>query len=184
MSCQLNAALCCLQLGLWSEAVSACNEVLQRDSGNLKAHYRRAQALLRLRQLKEAQRSLHLLLKLDPENAAARRLLDEVKRRRGVDAQRSKEKVKQVVQAACAEELLSNGRDAERDWHFHDMPSMHSTSYLTQEDRKTMDHRLASDPELRDTLKERARKNALQRTMEEYDMTEEEAREVLERGCL
>jgi tetratricopeptide (TPR) repeat protein len=57
-ACALNLASCCLQQGKHARAVGLCDEVLREDASNVKALYRRGQALQGLGKLRGAERDL------------------------------------------------------------------------------------------------------------------------------
>lgn len=73
--CYLNAAQCWLKMGSWRDAADLCKTVLEEDPSNLKALYRRAQALRELAQYREAEEHLTRLLESDAENREAQKLL-------------------------------------------------------------------------------------------------------------
>uniref|UniRef100_H3A8Q6 Translocase of outer mitochondrial membrane 34 n=1 Tax=Latimeria chalumnae TaxID=7897 RepID=H3A8Q6_LATCH len=73
-------ALCYLSLKQYQDAVKDCTEALRLDSGNVKAFYRRAQALKEMKDYKTGIADLHTLLKIEPKNSAAQKLLQELNR--------------------------------------------------------------------------------------------------------
>ncbi|KFV49782.1 Mitochondrial import receptor subunit TOM34, partial [Tyto alba] len=75
-----NRALCYLTLKQYKEAVQDCSEALRLDSKNVKALYRRAQALKELKDYKSSIDDIKSLLKTEPKNTAALRLLQELNR--------------------------------------------------------------------------------------------------------
>ncbi|KFP26245.1 Mitochondrial import receptor subunit TOM34, partial [Colius striatus] len=75
-----NRALCYLSLKQYKEAVQDCTEALRLDPKNVKALYRRAQALKELKDYKSSIADVKSLLKIEPKNTAALRLLQELKR--------------------------------------------------------------------------------------------------------
>ncbi|OXB70467.1 UNVERIFIED_CONTAM: hypothetical protein H355_009357 [Colinus virginianus] len=75
-----NRALCYLTLKQHKEAVQDCTEALQLDPKNVKAFYRRAQALKELKDYKSSIADINSLLKIEPKNTAALRLLQELNR--------------------------------------------------------------------------------------------------------
>ncbi|NXH10747.1 TOM34 protein, partial [Bucco capensis] len=75
-----NRALCYLTLKQYKEAVQDCTEALRLDPENVKALYRRAQALKELKDYKSGIADLKSLLKTEPKNTAALRLLQELNR--------------------------------------------------------------------------------------------------------
>ncbi|XP_064023817.1 mitochondrial import receptor subunit TOM34 [Pogoniulus pusillus] len=75
-----NRALCYLSLKQYKEAVQDCTEALSLDPKNVKALYRRAQALKELKDYKSSIADIKSLLKTEPKNTAALRLLQELNR--------------------------------------------------------------------------------------------------------
>ncbi|NXJ00591.1 TOM34 protein, partial [Psophia crepitans] len=75
-----NRALCYLTLKQYKEAVQDCTEALRLDPKNVKALYRRAQALKELQDYKLSIADIKSLLKIEPKNTAALRLLQELNR--------------------------------------------------------------------------------------------------------
>jgi len=77
--CQLNKAACHLRLKQNAEAKKACEEVLKSEASNVKAIFRRAQALLGLAEFGDCLRDVKRLLELDPQNREARMLLKQAR---------------------------------------------------------------------------------------------------------
>ncbi|NXE40112.1 TOM34 protein, partial [Ptilorrhoa leucosticta] len=75
-----NRALCYLTLKQYKEAAQDCTEALKLDPKNVKALYRRAQALKELKDYKSSIADIKSLLKTEPKNTAALRLLQELNR--------------------------------------------------------------------------------------------------------
>ncbi|RLV98732.1 hypothetical protein DV515_00010378 [Chloebia gouldiae] len=75
-----NRALCFLTLKQYKEAAQDCTEALKLDPKNVKALYRRAQALKELKDYKSSIADIKSLLKTEPKNTAALRLLQELNR--------------------------------------------------------------------------------------------------------
>ncbi|XP_067230141.1 mitochondrial import receptor subunit TOM34 [Chanodichthys erythropterus] len=75
-----NRALCYLSLKMYKEAISDCDEALLLDSANIKGFYRRAQAYKELKNKKSCIEDLNNVLKIEPNNAAAQKLLHEVQK--------------------------------------------------------------------------------------------------------
>ncbi|NWV44167.1 TOM34 protein, partial [Grantiella picta] len=75
-----NRALCYLTLKQYKEAAQDCTEALKLDPKNVKALYRRAQALKELKDYKSSIADIKSLLKTEPKNTAALRLLQELSR--------------------------------------------------------------------------------------------------------
>ncbi|KAL8259995.1 hypothetical protein R6Q59_027948 [Mikania micrantha] len=68
ISCNLNNAACKLKLRDYKQAVKFCTKVLDADSKNVKALYRRAQACIQLVDLDLAEMDIKKALGLDPDN--------------------------------------------------------------------------------------------------------------------
>ncbi|XP_041944111.1 mitochondrial import receptor subunit TOM34 [Alosa sapidissima] len=73
-----NRALCYNALKKYKEAVKDCSEALGLDAANIKALYRRAQANKELKENKACIEDLNILLKIEPQNTAAQKLLLDV----------------------------------------------------------------------------------------------------------
>lgn len=67
-SCDLNLSAAHLKVGRPVDARRAADKILDSDSGNLKALYRRAQAYMATSDWVEAERDIRVGLQLDPEN--------------------------------------------------------------------------------------------------------------------
>ncbi|OEL34485.1 Peptidyl-prolyl cis-trans isomerase FKBP62 [Dichanthelium oligosanthes] len=68
VSCWLNHATCCLKLKDFARAISLCSKVLEIESCNVKALYRRAQAYAESYDLESAKTDVLKVLELDPNN--------------------------------------------------------------------------------------------------------------------
>ncbi|CAK7348930.1 unnamed protein product [Dovyalis caffra] len=68
ISCKLNNAACKLKLKDYKEAEKLCTKVLELDSKNVKALYRRAQAYMQLVDLDLAEMDIKKALEIDPDN--------------------------------------------------------------------------------------------------------------------
>ncbi|KAH9603664.1 hypothetical protein KSS87_009240 [Heliosperma pusillum] len=68
ISCNLNNAACKLKLKEYRQAEKLCTKVLEMDSTNVKALYRRAQAYIHLADLELAELDIKKALEIDPEN--------------------------------------------------------------------------------------------------------------------
>ncbi|XP_056293624.1 mitochondrial import receptor subunit TOM34 [Pseudoliparis swirei] len=77
-----NRALCFLSVKQYRDAVRDCDEALLMDSGNIKALYRRAQALLELKDIKGCEENLNTLLQVEPKNVAAMKMMEEVQNKK------------------------------------------------------------------------------------------------------
>ncbi|XP_038899656.1 peptidyl-prolyl cis-trans isomerase FKBP62-like [Benincasa hispida] len=68
VACNLNNAACKLKLKLYNEAEKLCTKVLELESSNVKALYRRAQAYIELADLDLAEFDIKKALDIDPNN--------------------------------------------------------------------------------------------------------------------
>ncbi|KAM3189832.1 hypothetical protein ACQJBY_068222 [Aegilops geniculata] len=68
ITCNLNNAACKLKLKDYKQAEKLCTKVLELDSQNVKALYRRAQAYTQLADLELAEVDIKKALEIDPEN--------------------------------------------------------------------------------------------------------------------
>lgn len=68
VSCNLNNAACKLKLKAYKEAEKLCTKVLEMESMNVKALYRRAQAYINLADLELAEFDIKKALEIDPDN--------------------------------------------------------------------------------------------------------------------
>ncbi|XP_042515821.1 peptidyl-prolyl cis-trans isomerase FKBP62-like isoform X2 [Macadamia integrifolia] len=67
-TCNLNNAACKLKLKDYKEAEKLCTKVLDIESGNVKALYRRAQAYIQMADLELAELDIKKALEIDPNN--------------------------------------------------------------------------------------------------------------------
>jgi len=72
VSCNLNHAACCLKLKDFKEAVKLCSKVLELESQNVKALYRRAQAYIETADLDLAEFDIKRALEIEPQNREVR----------------------------------------------------------------------------------------------------------------
>ena len=68
-----NCAMCSVKSEEWSAAVEAASEVIQRQSDNVKALYRRGLSYHKLKNHDKAKKDLVACLKADPTNASAKK---------------------------------------------------------------------------------------------------------------
>lgn len=67
-TCNLNNAACKLKLKDYKQAEKLCTKVLESDSQNVKALYRRAQAYIQLVDFDLAEVDIKKALEVDPDN--------------------------------------------------------------------------------------------------------------------
>eukprot|EP00163_Fabomonas_tropica_P025566 TRINITY_DN4441_c0_g1_i2.p1 TRINITY_DN4441_c0_g1~~TRINITY_DN4441_c0_g1_i2.p1 ORF type:complete len:223 (+),score=50.73 TRINITY_DN4441_c0_g1_i2:591-1259(+) len=72
--CLLNRAACDLKLGNLKDVLASCEEVLEYDSRNVKALYRKGEAFFKLGEFELALKVIERVLELDGDNQAARTL--------------------------------------------------------------------------------------------------------------
>jgi len=89
-TCHLNAAACWLKLEVWPEADQSCKQVLREDPGNVKALFRRGQALNNLGEYREAGQIIRRVLEIDPDNKEAQRMLARLRQAAKAEAQQQK----------------------------------------------------------------------------------------------
>ncbi|CAD6206518.1 unnamed protein product [Miscanthus lutarioriparius] len=80
VSCWLNHAACCLKLKDFTQAISLCSKILEIESCNVKALYRRAQAYGELYDLELAKTDVLKALELDPNNKEVKLLQANLKK--------------------------------------------------------------------------------------------------------
>uniref|UniRef100_A0A7S0QYU3 peptidylprolyl isomerase n=1 Tax=Pyramimonas obovata TaxID=1411642 RepID=A0A7S0QYU3_9CHLO len=90
MACLNNAAMCYLKLEKFKEAQTACDKVLDMDAQNVKALFRRGQALLKIGAINDAKTDLLAAAKLEPKNKEIREAYESAKAK--VDAVKAAEK--------------------------------------------------------------------------------------------
>ncbi|KAI4378433.1 hypothetical protein MLD38_015913 [Melastoma candidum] len=98
LSCYLNNAACKLRLSAYHEATRLCTKVLELDSGNIKALYRRSQANLKISNLGEARTDVQRALIIQPHNREVKLVYEELK---------EKQRVHKVYEAEFSRTILS-----------------------------------------------------------------------------
>ncbi|XP_034087550.1 mitochondrial import receptor subunit TOM34 [Gymnodraco acuticeps] len=76
-----NRALCYVSVKQYRDAIRDCDEALMMDSRNIKALYRKSQAYLGLKDIRACEDSINVLLRVEPNNCAAMKLLEEAHRK-------------------------------------------------------------------------------------------------------
>lgn len=89
-ACHLNAAACWLKLEVWPEADQSCKQVLREEPSNVKALFRRGQALNKLGEFREAGQIIRRVLELDPDNKEAQRTLVRLRQAAKAEAEEQK----------------------------------------------------------------------------------------------
>lgn len=91
VSAHLNLAACFLKLDDYIPVVDNCTKALEREPGNVKAHYRRGVALARRGlSLEAAEKDFKQVLKLDPANSDAKKELKLLSKQLKVASQKEK----------------------------------------------------------------------------------------------
>eukprot|EP00796_Vickermania_ingenoplastis_P003614 gene3614-2552_t len=90
LSCHLNIASCSVRLGIWRNAINNCTAALEISPGNAKAHFRRGQAYMGLREYAEAIKDLEKASALSHQDAMVQVELG--KARQAYEVQKAKEK--------------------------------------------------------------------------------------------
>lgn len=99
----INMAQGYLKMEEWNQAVESATKALDMDEKNPKALYRKAYAQMQLMCFTEAQVSLEKLLKVEPENAAAKSMLAEAKHKEIKGERDSKKLGKQMMKGIIKE---------------------------------------------------------------------------------
>jgi FK506-binding protein 4/5 len=82
ITCKLNNAACKLKLKDYREAEKLCSKVLELESTNVKALYRRAQAYIELVDLELAELDIKKALEIDPDNRDVKMVYKTLKEKR------------------------------------------------------------------------------------------------------
>jgi len=115
----LNTAACCLKLEAWRQAETSCHAVLKEEPENVKALFRRGQALKELGEYRDAEQSFRKVIEIDKDNKEAGRML--VKLRQFVKAEVEQQKemlsrmargIKEKAPATVAEAAPSGAQAA------------------------------------------------------------------------
>jgi len=88
--CYLNTAICKLKVGDYQDALKNCEDVLKTQPDNVKALFRKGQALNCLDVWDEATKILTRTLELDPQNGDAKKELAKIKQKRAQQDQKDK----------------------------------------------------------------------------------------------
>jgi len=80
ISCWGNAALCYVKLSNWSDAIRACNKVLEVNDKNIKALYRRGFSKMHCGLLKESKADFMAVYNIDKNNKDVRKALVQLKK--------------------------------------------------------------------------------------------------------
>jgi len=116
MAIHLNMALCHLKQNKLDRVVDDCNKVLQLDSNNIKALFRRGQAYLQLRDSDKAAEDLNKAASLDPADKAIQAEIRRLKAFEKAHYERRKEAMKGFFERLSfeAEEKASEASTTEQ----------------------------------------------------------------------
>lgn len=95
--CLNNIAAAQLKVGQYSEALSACQRVLEKDSDNVKALYRAGRVLGHLGEMEKAIAKLHKALALHPQDKAIQIELNRVTKKKEQTLQKEKKMYRRMV---------------------------------------------------------------------------------------
>lgn len=191
--CRLNAAQCLLNLGEWSAAAHVAGEVLQTDAKSVKAHWRKAQAKMKTGDFKEARQLLLDLLKLEPGNAPARKLLQEATEKWKAENSRDKERLKRVMQKSIEEEVCTGGREAhwpdpekarEQAMYGSGPGGCYQPGMSPMDLCKTMNAQGHDRQDCMDVMDKHLKKRQIDEIKEQYGTTEDEAIRIRDQGGL
>jgi WD repeat-containing protein 42A len=112
--CRLNLAACLLALRRWAAADKTCSDVLEDDPTNVKALYRRAQALIGLRRLARAEVDLTAALELRPGDRSLQALRERLVCEKGAVVRRRMADARREAGDALTDREQVEGRSAQR----------------------------------------------------------------------
>merc|ERR1712190_367455 len=92
-----------LKTGEWTNAITYADRALGRDEKCVKALYRKATALQQMLSFKEAIAVLEQLLRVEPENAAAKSMLAEIRRSSQVNERKEKRMSQKMFSVLASE---------------------------------------------------------------------------------
>ena len=104
-----DAALCALQLEDWYQAVQFADQVLQRDSANIKALYRLGVGLRHLNQLEDAKNVLRRCIELDGENMPAVKELSRVNKTLKAQKKRERDRYSNMFNQSLYDDKTNPG---------------------------------------------------------------------------
>ncbi|KAG8058921.1 hypothetical protein GUJ93_ZPchr0002g23288 [Zizania palustris] len=139
VSCKLNNAACKLKLKDYKEAKELCTEVLELDSTNVKAFYRRSQAHIHLVDLDLAELDIKKALEIDPENSDVkmgyRRLKEKVKEYKRKEAKLYGNMISKLskLEDSESEDCTGQGQSASKKHGLWSLPAL-LTKLLTTTD--------------------------------------------------
>uniref|UniRef100_A0A914HZA2 peptidylprolyl isomerase n=1 Tax=Globodera rostochiensis TaxID=31243 RepID=A0A914HZA2_GLORO len=117
----LNSALVNLRTGESAEAIKSCDKVLEKQPNNVKALYRKAQALQNRKDFEEAIEQYQHVQQLEPSNSAAAQQIVECRRRLAAQREAERNKYRAMFDRMAAKEKkeevvgASGGGDAAGD---------------------------------------------------------------------
>lgn len=108
----LNQAACLLKLEAWREASQACGEVLKEQPDEVKALFRKGQALKELCEFREAEHCFKKVLQLDSQNKEAARMLAKLRQSAKAEVEQQKQMFSKMARGIGAT-ATSNAKASE-----------------------------------------------------------------------
>ncbi|XP_020547891.1 70 kDa peptidyl-prolyl isomerase isoform X2 [Sesamum indicum] len=120
VSCWLNGAACSLKLNNFGEAINLCSKILDVESCNVKALYRRAQAYMGISELHSAEMDIKRASEADPHNREIKLIQKSLKQLQAESNRRDAKLYKAMFpstskDASTAAKRLKTGEDDTRD---------------------------------------------------------------------
>ncbi|KAL0432594.1 UNVERIFIED_CONTAM: peptidyl-prolyl isomerase [Sesamum latifolium] len=120
VSCWLNGAACSLKLNNFGEAINLCSKILDVESCNVKALYRRAQAYMGVSELFSAEMDIKRALEADPDNREIKLIQKNLKQLQAESNKRDAKLYRAMFpstsrDASTAAKRLKTGEDDTRD---------------------------------------------------------------------
>ncbi|KAL0368926.1 UNVERIFIED_CONTAM: peptidyl-prolyl isomerase [Sesamum calycinum] len=120
VSCWLNGAACSLKLNNFGEAINLCSKILDVESCNVKALYRRAQAYMGVSELYLAEMDIKRALEADPHNREIKLIQKNLKQLQAESNRRDAKLYRAMFpstskDASTAAKRLKTGEDDTRD---------------------------------------------------------------------
>ncbi|KAH6781140.1 FKBP-type peptidyl-prolyl cis-trans isomerase family protein [Perilla frutescens var. hirtella] len=118
LSCWSNGAVCCLKLNNFREAIDLCSKILNVESCNVKALYRRAQAYMGVAELLLAELDIKKALEVEPQNREVKIMQKNLKQLQAKSDERDAKLYKAMfssksADACTAAKRLKTARDDE-----------------------------------------------------------------------
>lgn len=117
LSCHLNIAACQLKLKEYTAVLESTNHALKIDADNVKAMFRRAQALIQLSRWDEADELLAAAVRLEPNNTAVRDEIHQQKVRRQQHAVKERSQFSSVFDKLADQEAKERKQRLQQQQH-------------------------------------------------------------------